>query len=132
MTTRRFWVASQNASKAGSSARRLGGTRSSRGRVDLDALGGELAHRLGRYAAPASPAPTPGPRCPSTAASSASKRISGRAEAVGGDAVAGLVVEERVERADLDHDAELAQVVLVALEGLLEGLVTPSLSGYSA
>ena len=44
----------------------------------------------------------------------------GQRELVGPDPVARLVVEERVHLADLDRHAEAAQLVLVALEHLLE------------
>ena len=53
----------------------------------------------------------------------AGQRDLGQLELVGADPVAGLVLEERVDAADLDRDAEGAQVLLVALEHLLERLV---------
>ena len=60
---------------------------------------------------------------PITAASSASRLDVGQRELVGPDPVARLVVEERVHAAHLDRHAEAAQLLLVALEHLLEGVV---------
>ena len=60
---------------------------------------------------------------PTTAASSAARSICGQRELVGLDAVAGLVVEVGVDLADLDGYAEAAQLLLVAVEHLVEGLV---------
>ena len=124
-------MASQNASKAGSSAPHAGRHQVEPGGVDLDALGGQLAHRLGRTPREGRLLPRPGRHAQHGRLVGLEADL-GQGRGVGGDAVAGLVVEERVERPHLDHHAELAQVVLVALEGLLEGLVTLSASGDSA
>ena len=50
----------------------------------------------------------------------------GQLEGVALDPVADLVVEVGVEVADLDRDSERAELVLVALEHLLERLVGPA------
>ena len=57
---------------------------------------------------------------PTTAASSASRSIAGRANSEDKDPVARFVVEEGVEAADLDRHPERAKFILVALEGALE------------
>jgi hypothetical protein len=98
------------------------------GRVDLDALGGELAHRLGRTTREGGLLPRAG-RDPEHGRLVGLEADLRERRGVGGDPVAGLVVEEGVQRADLDHDPELAQVVLVALEGLLERLVALGVVG---
>ena len=113
--------ASRNTSNAGSSA-------VSRGCAMSSALGSmstpaAVSLRTASVVAPASGgcSQTRVAR-PTTAASSGVRSISGRRELVGADPVAGLVVEVGVDVPDLDRDAEAAQLVLVALEHLLEGV----------
>ena len=92
-----------------------------RGLVDLDAEGGELADRLGRRVREAGVLPDPGGQTDDRGLVGCQRDV-GQRQPVRTDPVAGLVVEVGVHVADLDGHAEAAQLFLVALEHLLEGL----------
>ena len=89
--------------------------------VDLHPGRGELAHGVGRRLGEPGVLPHPGGQTDDGGLVSGQPDV-GQGEVVGRDAVARLVVEQRVDAADLDRHAERAQLLLVALEHLLEGV----------
>ena len=97
----------------GSSAAELGGVR-------LDPGGPELGQRAHRRLGHAGVLPDPGGD-PDHRGLLGVEVDRGQLELAGPDPVAGLVVEEGVEAAHLDRHPESAELVLVPLEGPLEG-----------
>jgi hypothetical protein len=89
--------------------------------VERDPERGQLAHRLGGRLGQPGVLPDAGGQPDDGGLVGLQGDVRQR-EAVRADPVAGLVVEERVHVAHLDRDAQAAQLLLVALEHLLEPL----------
>ncbi len=92
-----------------------------RGRVDVDAGRSQLAHGLGGRLGQRRVLPHPGGE-PDDRRLVGLERDVGQGELVGADPVAGFVVEVRIDLADLDRHTQAAELLLVALEHLLEGV----------
>ena len=91
--------------------------------VDLDAGGRQLADRVGGRLGQAGVLPDAGGQADHGRLVGGQADV-GQGELVGRDAVARLVVEQRVDAADLDRHAQGPQLLLVALEHLLERVGT--------
>ena len=115
----RVTTASHSGSKAGSEAASRGSTSAERVPVDGDPARAQLDQRVGGLPGQSGVLPDPGGQADHGGLVGLQGDL-GQLEGPAADPVAGLVVEQRLVAADLDRDADLAQLLLVPLEHLLE------------